>query len=195
MTDEQLSLLIEGCMRNDRQSQKMLYQAFYGFAMGICLRYATNRYEAAEVVNEGFFKLFTNIGRYDSSRSFKSWLSSIMHNASIDFYRANIKRNLTDDLESAPEIEVNATIEQKLAYDDLLAIVQKLPPAYRAVFNLYAIDGYSHEEIAQMLHISSGTSKSNLFKARAKLQKMIIDKQNGTEVREKLIVNINQSGG
>ncbi|MCO4293360.1 sigma-70 family RNA polymerase sigma factor [Solitalea sp. MAHUQ-68] len=182
-------------MNNDRQSQKMLYQAFYGFAMSICLRYAASRYEAAEVVNEGFFKVFTNIEKFDSTRPFKSWLSSIMHNASIDFYRANIKRTLSDDLESVPEIEISASVEQKLAYDDLLEMVQQLPPAYRAVFNLYAIDGYSHDEIGKMLHISSGTSKSNLFKARMKLQKMLTKVHNGMDVKDALIMNINQSAG
>ncbi|MOA02868.1 ECF RNA polymerase sigma factor SigW [compost metagenome] len=188
MTEEQLQLLIRGCINNDRQSQKMLYQAFYGFAMGICLRYANNRYEAAEIVNEGFFKIYTHMDKYDRDRPFKAWLSKIMHNVSIDYYRANIKTTMTDELDEADTKEIKAEIEDKLAYEDLLAIIQRLPTAYRTVFNLYAIDGYSHDEIGQMLHISSGTSKSNLFKARQKLQQML------TEVSKTVLTGaINQS--
>lgn len=179
MTEEQLQLLIRGCINNDRQSQKMLYQAFYGFAMGICLRYANNQYEAAEIVNEGFFKIYTHMEKYDQGRPFKAWLTTIMHNVSIDYYRSNIKTTMTDELDEADSKEIKAEIEDKLAYEDLLAIIQRLPAAYRTVFNLYAIDGYSHDEIGQMLHISSGTSKSNLFKARQKLQQMLAEVSKG----------------
>lgn len=192
MTEEQLQLLIRGCINNDRQSQKMLYQAFYGFAMGICLRYANNRYEAAEIVNEGFFKIYTHMDKYDRDRPFKAWLSKIMHNVSIDYYRSNIKSTMTNELEEADTKEIKAEIEDKLAYEDLLAIIQRLPAAYRTVFNLYAIDGYSHDEIGQMLHISSGTSKSNLFKARQKLQQMLTELSKGSS-QTVLTGAINQS--
>ncbi|AFD08545.1 RNA polymerase sigma factor [Solitalea canadensis] len=196
MTEEQLQLLIRGCINNDRQSQKMLYQAFYGFAMSICLRYANNRYDAAEVVNEGFFKIYTHMEKYDQQRPFKAWLSKIMHNVSVDYYRSNIKSTLTDELDGAETIEIKAEIEDKLAYEDLLAIIQRLPAAYRTVFNLFAIDGYTHDEIAEMLNISSGTSKSNLFKARQKLQQMLVDFPHGldrVDSQTVLTVTINQS--
>jgi RNA polymerase sigma-70 factor (ECF subfamily) len=175
MGEEELHQLIGGCIRKERGSQKMLYKAFYGFSMGICLRYANNRDEAAEVMNQGFFKVFTRIETYDTSRPFKAWLGRIMMNVSIDYYRANLKMAYAEDLDKAENMSNDELPDQKLNYEDLLAMVQKLPNAYRTVFNLYAIDGYTHEEIGELLHISSGTSKSNLHKARQKLKQMILE--------------------
>jgi len=152
----------------------MLYKAFYGFSMGICLRYANDREEAAEVMNQGFFKVFTHIESFDISRPFKAWLGKIMMNVSIDYYRANLKMAYTEDLEQAEHISDGDVADKNLNYADLLAMVQKLPQAYRTVFNLFAIEGYSHEEIASMLNINAGTSKSNLHKARQKLKNMIL---------------------
>jgi RNA polymerase sigma factor (sigma-70 family) len=175
MGEEELHQLIVGCIRQDRKCQKILYKAFYGFAMGICLRYAGNRDEAAEVMNQGFFKVFTHIESYDISRPFKAWLGKIMMNVSIDFYRANLKMAYTEDLDEAEHISDGQLADRNLGYNDLLMMVQKLPQAYRTVFNLFAIDGYSHEEIASMLNINPGTSKSNLHKARQKLKKMVLN--------------------
>ena len=152
----------------------MLYKAFYGFAMGICLRYTGNRDEAAEVMNQGFFKVFTHIESYDITRPFKAWLGKIMMNVSIDFYRANLKMAYTEDLDKAEHISDGELVDRNLHYNDLLAMVQQLPQAYRTVFNLFAIEGYSHEEIGAMLNINPGTSKSNLHKARHKLKQMIL---------------------
>jgi len=142
--------------------------------MGICLRYAGNRDEAAEVMNQGFFKVFTHIERYDMARPFKAWLGKIMMNASIDFYRANLKMAYTEDLDKAEQMSDGDMVDKNLNYEDLLVMVQQLPQAYRTVFNLFAIEGYSHDEIAAMLNINSGTSKSNLHKARQKLKQMIL---------------------
>jgi RNA polymerase sigma factor (sigma-70 family) len=173
MGEEELNQLIKGCIQQDRKSQKMLYKAFYGFSMGICLRYAGNRDEAAEVMNQGFFKVFTHIQSFDTSRPFKAWLGKIMMNVSIDHYRANLKMAYTEDLDQAEHVSDGDIADNNLHYNDLLVMVQKLPQAYRTVFNLFAIEGYSHEEIATMLNINAGTSKSNLHKARQKLKQMI----------------------
>src|SRR5476651_475549 len=175
MGEEELHQLIEGCRTQDRKCQKMLYKAFYGFSMAICLRYTGDRDEAAEVLNMGFLKAFTHIKTYDTTRPFKGWLGKIMTNVSIDYYRANLKMAYSDDLDKAEHISDGELPDRKLNYDDLLAMVQKLPHAYRTVFNLFAIDGYSHDEIGEMLNINAGTSKSNLFKARQKLKQMILD--------------------
>ncbi|MDB5141815.1 MAG: sigma-70 family polymerase sigma factor [Mucilaginibacter sp.] len=175
MGDEELHQLIGGCIKQERGSQKLLYKAFYGFSMGICLRYANNRDEAAEVMNQGFYKVFTRIETYDTSRPFKAWLGKIMMNVSIDYYRANLKMAYTEDLDSAEYVTDGELADRKLNYDDLLAMIQKLPNAYRTVFNLFAIEGYSHEEIGEKLNISSGTSKSNLHKARQKLKQMVLE--------------------
>src|ERR1700742_168158 len=175
MGDEELHQLIRGCLKQDRKCQKLLYKAFYGFSMGICLRYAGNRDEAAEVMNQGFFKVFTRIESYDTSKPFKAWLGRIMVNTSIDYYRSNLKMAYADDLEKAEHISDGDYADKNLRYNDLLDMVQRLPQAYRTVFNLFAIEGYSHEEIGEMLNINAGTSKSNLHKARQKLKQMIFE--------------------
>jgi RNA polymerase sigma factor (sigma-70 family) len=176
MGEEELHQLIRGCVKQDRKSQKMLYKAFYGFSMSICLRYAADRDEAAEVLNQGFFKVFTKIETYDATRPFKAWIGRIMMNVSIDYYRANLKMAYAEDLDQAEHIhDTSVATDHNLNYNDLLAMVQRLPQGYRTVFNLFAIDGYTHEKIAEMLNINVGTSKSNLFKARQKLKQMIQD--------------------
>ena len=174
MVEEDLHQLIQGCIKQDRKCQKMLYKAFYGFSMAICLRYASDRDEASGILNQGFLKVFTKIETFDASRPFKAWLGRIMTNVSIDHYRANLKMAYSDDLETAEHLDDGTYTDSNLNYNDLLAMVHKLPQAYRTVFNLFAIDGYSHEEIAEMLNINIGTSKSNLFKARQKLKQMIL---------------------
>jgi len=141
--------------------------------MGICLRYARDRDEAVEILNDGFYKVLTRLDRYDPAKPFLPWLSRIMTNTAIDHYRSELKHPITSDL---TELEVQGKeddIQSKLNYDDLIKLIQTLPPGYRAVFNLFAVDGYTHEEIAEQLGISVGTSKSNLFKARQKLKSML----------------------
>lgn len=164
---------IQGCIRNERDSQKALYKHFYSFAMGICLRYANDRLDAAGILNDGFFKAFKNITKYEPTKAFLPWLGRIITNTAIDYYRANLKFADHVDILDHENIAQVSSVYDKLAYHDLLALVQKLSTGYRTVFNLFAIDGYTHEEIAEMLGISVGTSKSNLFKARQKLQEML----------------------
>lgn len=164
---------IQGCIRNERESQKALYKHFYSFAMGICLRYASNRLDAAGILNDAFFKAFKNISKYESTKAFMPWLGRIITNTAIDYYRANLKFADHVDVNDYENVAHETSVYDKLAYNDLLALVQNLSPAYRTVFNLYAIDGYTHEEIGDILKISIGTSKSNLFKARQKLQEML----------------------
>ncbi len=175
MGEEELHHLIGSCIAQDRLSQKMLYKAFYGFCMGICLRYASDRDEAAGVMNQGFLKVFKNLDTYDRARPFKAWIGRIMVNISIDHYRSKLKWAYTEEIEKADHVSNDDYADRKLNYDDLLKLVQNLPPAYRLVFNLFAVEGYSHEEIGKMLNISVGTSKSNLFKARQKLKQMIFE--------------------
>lgn len=165
--------LISGCRKKDRKSQKALYQLFYSYAMRMCIRYAKNTDEALELVNDGFMRVFINIGKYNPERPFKPWLSTIMINTSIDHYRKQIKRIEMEELNAKHEMEDRENILSRIHYEDLIKLVQQLSAAYRTVFNLFAIDGYSHEEIASMLSISVGTSKSNLFKAREQLKRML----------------------
>jgi RNA polymerase sigma factor (sigma-70 family) len=174
MGGEELHQLTRECINQNRSSQKLLYKAFYGFAMAICLRYTGDRDSAAEVMNQGFLKVFNNIHKCDEEGLFKAWLGKIMINVSIDFYRRNLKMACSEELEKAQHIADGDWVDKNLNYNDLLAMVQRLPLAYRTVFNLFAIDGYSHEEIGEMLNINISTSKSNLFKARLKLKQMIL---------------------
>lgn len=179
MGEAELSQLLAGCLKQDRKDQKALYKMFYGFAMGICLRYAGNRYKAAEIMNEGFLKVFMNLDKYTPDKPFKAWLGRIMINSSINYYHSNLKMEYMEDLEKAEVTGHYEHPDTKLEYDDLLAMIQQLPQAYRTVFNLYVIEGYTHEEIGKLLGVSDGTSKSNLFKAKEKLKKaiMLADRQ------------------
>ncbi len=167
--------LIEGCVKKDRKSQKELYKLYYGYALRICLRYSKNKEEAVEVVNDGFLKVFIHIARYQSEQSFNSWLSTIMINTAIDQYRKRIKQLEMEELKEQHQVEDRENILSNINYEDLIKLVQKLSSAYRTVFNLFAIDGYTHEEISDLLNISVGSSKSNLFKARENLKKMLIE--------------------
>lgn len=171
--EEIISKLIQGCIKEDRNSQKELYRHYYAYSMGICQRYANNKIDASSIINEGFFKVFKHIKKYDHTKSFTAWIGRIMTNAAIDYYRANLKFANSEHIAEYDQAGSDEIIYEKLNYQDLLFMVQSLSPAYRTVFNLYAIEGYSHEEIAGMLNISIGTSKSNLFKARAKLMEML----------------------
>ena len=175
-----LQALLAGCRRADRATQRRLYNLYYGYAFSICLRYNHQHDEAVEVVNDGFLKVFQSLDRFDSARyeltrSFRGWLKKIMVCTAIDHFRAHEKHSFLDDPLAAghEHADTSSTPLDALAYADLLGLVQRLPPAYRTVFNLFAIDGYTHEEIAQHLGTTVGTSKSNLSKARAHLQQFL----------------------
>ncbi|MFC5271867.1 RNA polymerase sigma factor [Adhaeribacter terreus] len=174
--------LIDGCIRGDIKSQKMLYKQYYGFSMAICLRYADSREEAAEIMNDGFMKVFTNLQSYQQDKAFRGWLRKIMVHTAIDHYRKNSKHYHSLDLVYAESEMGFEDVLDTISAEEILAMVQLLSPSYRLVFNLHVIEGYSHPEIAEKLQITEGASKSNLFKARMKLQKMITlsDRENRT---------------
>lgn len=166
--------IIEGCRQWKRSSQEALYRQFFGYAMAICLRYASNKDEAIEILNDGFLKIFNHIQSYDTSRPFKSWLSKIMANTAIDHLRSKKKISFSEDITQAYDLGVHDDKAlDKLAYEEILQLVQDLPPAYKTVFNLYVMEGFQHQEIADLLGISEGTSKSNLFKAKRILKTKI----------------------
>lgn len=168
--------LINACINKERWAQQQLYQEYYGKMMGVCLRYANNNEDARDILHEGFIKVFRNLHRYKPGTSLGAWIRRIMINTSIDYYRKSIRRR-TEDIEQAQHHsshEVDAI--SRCSADEIMESVQKLSPAYRAVFNLYAIEGYPHKEIANKLGISESTSRSNLVKARAKLKIMLASK-------------------
>lgn len=188
VSGNELKLLIARCIKRDLNAQELLYRNFYGFAMSICLRYSSNRSEARIIINDGFLKVFNNLHKFDAEKPFEPWVGRIMSNTAIDHYRSELKHMNLLDIADVDEVFEHATIEQKLYYDELVKLVQQLPPSYRTVFNLYAIDGLTHEEIAQKLHISVGGSKSNLFKARKKLRELLEEAYKQSEK----IINISE---
>ncbi|GAB3641788.1 RNA polymerase sigma factor [Spirosoma arcticum] len=167
-----LTDLLAGCLRNHRQSQELLYRQFYGYAMSVCLRYAPTREGALEVLNDGFLKVFTRLEQYDPEQPFKGWFRRILINAALDHYRQEVRHHHFDDVEQAGQtiMSESADAHSQLAHEELLGLIQRLSPAYRLVFNLYVMDGFTHDEIAAQLGISVGASKSNLARARENLR-------------------------
>jgi RNA polymerase sigma factor (sigma-70 family) len=172
-TPEQEHEWVEGCLKGKLKAQEMLYKHFYGYAMSICLRYTGHRDEAAEVLNDSFMKVFAKIKQYDRQKSFKAWLRRVVVNTAIDHYRRNQKHTKTEGLEEARTEECDADAIDQLTASEIMQMVQALPETYRVAFNLYEIEGYSHDEIGDLLGIPVGTSKSNLSRAKKKLREMI----------------------
>jgi RNA polymerase sigma-70 factor (ECF subfamily) len=148
---------------------------YYSFAKNIGMRYVENKQEVDEIINDSFLKIFNNLAKYDQSQPFKAWIRKIIVNTSIDHFRKNQQFNYNNqsDIENIGDIELDENIISKISSDEILSLVNKLSPSYRIVFNLFVIEGYTHREIADMLGISEGTSKSNLMDARKKLQGLI----------------------
>lgn len=176
--------IVKGCVKGDKKCQEALHKAFYGKMMVICLRYTSDRDEAKDIVQEGFIKVFNSLPKFDFTGSFDTWMRRIFVNTAIDYYRKNktllniIDSNVeVDNLEEFGEEPGSNFIELKnLQKSDILEAVQKLTPVYRTVFNMYAMDGFNHQQIATELNISLGTSKSNYAKAKNNLQKLLMKK-------------------
>lgn len=170
--------IINGCCKRQRESQKKLYELYYAYGMSITLRYSDSRNQAAEILNDAFIKVFDNIKSYDNNRPFKPWLRRIIINTAINHYHKHKKEN--ENKFSQFEIHENnlgrkETITSSISYQDIIKMVQRLTPAYRTVFNLHVIEGFTHSEIADLLGIAEGTSKSNLAKAKKNLR-VILEK-------------------
>ena len=167
--------LIAGCVANKRAAQRQLYEQYYGGMLSICMRYAKNYEEAKDILNVGFMKVFKNIHKFEPRHSLASWIKRIMINTAIDHYRKNKKHNQQVDIEYAVNEADSSThsVLNRLSAAEIMKRFQRLARAYRTIFSLYVIEGYKHHEIATMLGVSEGTSKSNLAKARAKLQNWI----------------------
>lgn len=167
--------LIKGCIREERTAQKCLYEKHYPKMMGVCMRYANDKEMAMEMVNMGFLKVFKGIEKfYKAGGNLEAWIYRIMVNTAIDYLRKEI-RHQHSDIDKSVYVEDVSDVIADLGAEQILEMVNKLTPAYRAVFNLYVVEGYNHNEVGEILGISEGTSKSNLAKARAKLQAMIIE--------------------
>jgi RNA polymerase sigma factor (sigma-70 family) len=169
ITEQQL---IQQCKNGDLKHLEMLYKHFYGYAMGIALRYSNNRDDALEVVNDAFIKVFGALKSYDAGKPFKAWLRRIVVNAAIDKQRREQKHQ-TEDLEKAGYMAGPANIIEQLNANDILKLLAGLPNMHRTIFNLYEIDGYSHDEIAVMLNIPTSSSRVYLTRAKDKLRELL----------------------
>lgn len=173
--DENLLRLIKGCINKNREAQKLLYKEFYGYGMSICIRYARNREEAVEVLNDAFMKVFTNIKKFDINYPFKAWFRRILINESINVAKRKAGRFRESSLEEAYGVGNDEVATSNISHQEVVEMIQQLSPQYQTVFNLHVIEGYTHEEIGKMLDISTGTSKSNLSKAKEKLRTLLND--------------------
>ncbi len=168
-----LQTVIEGCKNWQALDQTQLFENYYGLAKRICMRYAGSSDEVDEMVNDGFLKIFSKISFYDSSQSFEAWFRTVVVRTCIDYYRKNSPKVTLVDISTGPQVESDDYLIERLSAEEILELVQKLPPSSRTVFSLFAVEGYSHGEIAELLNINEGTSRSNLAKARIKLQEWV----------------------
>ncbi len=164
---------LDGCLKNKASAQKALYERFYGFAKSIALRYASSSDEVEEMMNDGFLKIYSKLELYNRNQSFEAWFKTVMVRTSIDYYRKNHSRVGMVDIDDIHYLSYDDDLLERLSAEEILDLMQHLPPAYKAVFSLYIVDGYSHAEIGKMLGINEGTSRSNLSKARVKMQELI----------------------
>ncbi len=172
--------IIEDCLEGNRRAHHLLYRKYAGVMMGICMRYARNRAEAEDMLQEGFIKVFSKINSFRFEGSLEGWIKRIMINTSVNHYRENLKHDIHSSIDDIDEryMAQGATDEDQEPDDtpsqeELLKMINELPDGYRIVFNLYAIEGFNHKEIAQILHVTENTSKTQLFKARRILRNKI----------------------
>lgn len=165
--------LIKRCKAGERKAHELLYKQFASKMMGVCLRYATDRMEAEDMLQNGFIRVFQKLADYRGDGSFEGWVRRIMVHSSIEYYRKHHKMLQLADVDSGNEPSVNAVAMANLDAMDLMVLIQRLSPGYRVVFNLYAIEGYSHREIGDIMGITEGASKSQLSRARTILKEQI----------------------
>jgi len=165
--------LIKGCLNGDSKMQEELYKRFAPKMYAVCLRYSNNAENAQDLLQEGFIKIFRNLNRFRGDGSFEGWIRRIFVNTSIEYFRK--KTNLFSITEKEDLVVEDSSLNalDRLAEKDIILLVQELSPGYRTVFNLYAIEGYSHKEIGTMLNINEGTSKSQLARAKSILKKKV----------------------
>lgn len=169
-----IKLLLEGCLTGQKRYQEQLYYSYAPTMFAICLRYASDYHSAEDILQEGFIKVFNKIDKYSGTGTFEGWMKRIFINTAIEIYRKNTT-NRSVDLNEDYQKGISPKALENLLKDDLIKLIQSLPNGYRNVFNLYVIDGYNHSEIAELLNISEGTSKSQLARARKTLKTKIND--------------------
>jgi RNA polymerase sigma-70 factor (ECF subfamily) len=167
--------LIEGCKRNDTRARKVLYELYAPTMLGVCVRYVNERETARDILQEGFIKVFTKIGDYSGAGSFEGWMRKIFITSALEYLRSEKIHRENGSWEDYDEIIDNfeVSIVEQLSAEEILHCINELPAGFKTVFNLYAIEGYSHAEIAQLLNIKEGSSRSQFARARLLLQTKI----------------------
>jgi RNA polymerase sigma factor (sigma-70 family) len=165
--------LINGCISKDPNSQELFFKKYYAFILGICLRYANDKDEARELLQEAYIKIYKSIQSFKFEGAFLGWMKRIVVNTAIDHFRKKVRQPDFYDSAEIADISVDPGIIENLMREDLLLCIRKLPQGYRTILNLYIIEGYSHKEISEKLGINEGTSKSQLFKAKKYLKRII----------------------
>jgi RNA polymerase sigma-70 factor (ECF subfamily) len=170
---QQYKEIIEGCIRGERIAQDKLYKQFSSLLFGICMRYAGNRMEAQDVLQEVFVKIYNNIGSYNHEGSFEGWLRRIAVNTSITNYRKNLKHAFQKDVDDLMKSQEEPATYDDLEYtaEEMMQCIERLPLGYKTIFNMYVIEGFMHKEISEMLNIDVNTSKSQLSRAKNYLQR------------------------
>jgi RNA polymerase sigma factor (sigma-70 family) len=177
LPDPELVKLINGCLDNERSAQQQLYKAYYGKMMAMCMRYMRNRDDAMEVLNMGFLKVYKSLDSYGFNGSFDGWIYRIIYHTVIDRLRSKVKELKTVEIDSNMiHCSIDSSAIQELYVSDLMQLMDALPESTRVVFNMFAIEGYTHSEIGKMLDISEGTSKWHVSHARGILKQQIENK-------------------
>jgi len=167
---------VEECLKGDRLAQRKIYEHFAGKMMSVCLRYSKDRETAKDLLHDGFLKVFTHLDRFEGKGSFEGWIRRIMINTALEHIRKQSDEGFNQDIETAWGLnngELNAL--EKMEADEIIQLIQKLPDSYRSVFNLFVVEGYSHREIAEEMHITESSSRVYLTRAKQMLHDFLIE--------------------
>ncbi|MFT5511670.1 MAG: RNA polymerase sigma factor (sigma-70 family) [Bacteroidia bacterium] len=177
--------IISACIDNDSRAQKILFENYAPKMLGVCARYCSNMEDAKDALHEGFIKVFQRIEKFKGSSTLETWMTRLMINTAIDNFKKSTKYMHFEDAEKVHEYSnddtsyiLNLEDDQEVRMSDLRKVIAQLPDGYKMVFNLYAVEGYSHNQIAEELNISTGTSKSQLARARTLLKKLVKEQLN-----------------
>jgi RNA polymerase sigma factor (sigma-70 family) len=166
--------VLKGCCHGDLRAQEDLCRQYYGYVMSIAMRFSSCHDNALEIANDSFLKIFRKIGSYQIDKEFKTWVRKIVVNTAIDYYRKDKRNNSEISLEAAHNEPVDEDVSNNLSAEELIKLINSLPVKYRYIFNLFEIEGYSHDEIALQLGITASNSRANLTRAKKMLRKMIL---------------------
>ena len=169
-----LENVLDSCSRGDLKAQEHLFKLYYGYVMSIALRFSSCRDNALEISNDSFLKIFKNIGSHQIDKEFKAWVRKIVVNTALDYYRREKKHDAEISIDEASDEPEDESVLDRLNAEEIIRLLNSLPANYRYTFTLFEIEGFSHDEIAQQLGITAGTSRSNLTRAKKMLRQMIL---------------------